>query len=109
MRASRLAAALVAGVLVGALGVPAVAAPGDTKPGDKPGSKPGTTTTQPDKPTAADCTKKEVFVGGKCKPAPDTDAPATPAVGVALVEPGGKVTIPVVAEAKSRIEVTEDG
>jgi hypothetical protein len=111
MRASRVGAVLATGLLVGALGSPALAAPGDTKPGDKPGDKPGsgTTTTQPDKPTAADCTKDEVFVGGKCKPAPDTEAPATPAVGQPLVEPEGKVTIPVVAEAKSRIEITEDG
>jgi hypothetical protein len=114
MRASRVGAALAAGLLLGALGSPALAAPGDTKPGDKPGTKPGSTATQPgqdkpDKPTAADCTKDEVFVGGKCKPAPDTEAPATPAVGEPLVEPEGKVTVPVVAEAKSRIEITEDG
>ena len=52
MRASRVGAVLATGLMVGVLGSPALAAPGDTKPGDKPGS--GTTKPPPDKPTPAD-------------------------------------------------------
>ncbi len=99
MRASRVSAGLAAGLLVGVLASPALAAPG----------APGDGNEEPEGPTAADCTKDEVFEDGKCKPAPDTEAPTVPAVGDALIEPEGKITIPVVAEAKSHIELKEDG
>jgi hypothetical protein len=89
---------LAAVLLLGTLGAPVAAAP----PPDRPG--------QQQSPGAQPSAQKNCAPGEKCpeeKPPPDTQPPAAPALGAPVVKPRGKVTLPAVAEERSRIEVRD--
>ena len=99
MRASRVSAAVAAGVLgaLGTLAAPAVAAPGTgTDTGTAGGGNTAGTSQQTPAPKPT-------------KPPPDTQAPPAPLVGDPVVEAGGKVTLPVAAEKGAHVVVTELG
>lgn len=83
-------ALLAAGLLVGAVGATATAAPTPDRPNQQ----------QQNRPVDQERPAEE-------KPEPDTEPPPAPIVGTPVVEPRGKVTLPVAAEERSRIEVRD--
>jgi hypothetical protein len=108
---------LTAGLLGGALDAPAQAAPTPDRPNQQQPNQPGNQTNQPGNqtnqpgdqanqgPGQEDCPP-----GERCpdeEPPPDTEPPAAPVLGEPDVRSKGRITLPVVAEERSRVEVRD--
>jgi hypothetical protein len=114
---------LTVGLGLGAVDASAYAAPTPDRPGQQQPNRPGGQTgnqpgnqsgnqpgNQPGNQGARGPAGQDCPPGERCpeeKPPPDTEPPAAPALGEPVVKPKGRISLPVLAEERSRIEVRD--